>query len=111
MLVIRTAQWEAMRRARTDEFHRKIARMVQADRPEWRRGQLDDSIEIASWMRQRAASYGVFLAEDILRFVRFVIRYGRDYETRADMAWANRILNDLSLMGPQKLDELERRSR
>jgi hypothetical protein len=111
MLTIRRAQWEAMRRAREEEFRGEIARMIRLARPEWRDGEGgDEALEAAAWIMRQAASNGIFLKADIVRFAQFVLRYGRDYATRPDMEWANRILKDLELIGPQKLDELQRRA-
>ena len=42
----------------------------------------------------RAAKYGIKSERDVCKYIDFMMVYGRDFDTREDLPWASRILND-----------------
>ena len=56
---------------------------------------------------ERAESYGVTDNIDLERFLELTVRYGSDFDTRGDTAWAGEILNDPRIPGDDKMNALE----
>ncbi|HMB92562.1 MAG TPA: hypothetical protein VKP65_17035 [Rhodothermales bacterium] len=108
MLVIRQEQWEAMRGAQREAFYGDLLRKMRTQHPEWCAEESDEAtLDLIMWAAAKARTYGLFMAADVTRFVQFVMRYGRDFETHPQMVWARAILNDPDLIGPDKLACIE----
>jgi hypothetical protein len=55
----------------------------------------------------RAAGYGVSTERDVCKYIDLMMVFGRDFDERADLPWASRILNDLVLKdGTARIERL-----
>jgi hypothetical protein len=66
-------------------------------------GELD---ELVGWAMKRSHRLGLFSADHVERFVRFVLRHGRDFEQQLPLVHA--ITNDPRTVGAARIDALER---
>lgn len=48
----------------------------------------------------RSAHYGVTTERDVCKYIDLMMVFGRNFDTRADLPWASRILNDRVLKNP-----------
>lgn len=110
-MIIRNEQMDAFRKAQQDRFFRNILKNTREHHPGLCADKSDDSVlQTIAWAAKKARTYSLIMPEDVTRFVYFILRYGRDYASCSDMSWAVDILNDLSLIGSQKLDRIEEAS-
>jgi hypothetical protein len=49
---------------------------------------------------KRSANYSVSAERDVCKYIDLMMVFGRDFDTRADLPWASRILNDGVLKNP-----------
>lgn len=56
---------------------------------------------------EKAAGYQIRSERDVERFIDLLVVLGRDFETRADAAWAKDILRDQNLSGCARLELIQ----
>lgn len=55
----------------------------------------------------QSATYGATAERDVCKYIDLMMLFGRDFDTRADLPWAARILNDQVLQTPgARIDQL-----
>lgn len=54
-----------------------------------------------------AESYQITDETDVERFLEFIVRYGPDFETDPEVFWAIQILQDESLTGTEKMNQMD----
>jgi hypothetical protein len=105
MLTIRTQQIqileEARRRRFVDEMAAHLSRCFAGKRavadPDRLRATIGEGVEAAQ-------KYGIVSRDDLRRYLEFRTEYGPDFE---QLPWAARILNDPTLSGSGKVEQID----
>ncbi len=104
---IRTQQIEAMSEEKRREFDRRMAERL---RRRWESAsQIAPAalVALATRGRERARQHGIYLPDDIERFLGYLLRYGASFGQDETTRWAAPILRRSAQPGRDKLDALE----
>lgn len=108
MLILRKEQLEAFEAAQRQAFYRDVLKRTREEQPELCSTRTDDAnLALIEWAAEKAPALGLIQRADIERYARFVLQHGQDYEAQESCAWAVAILNDVELIGVQKLDQID----
>lgn len=106
MLVIRQAQLNALGRAREAAFRHRLLRYARRECGARYAGTDDAGVlDTIEWAMKRGLRAGVHRPPDLERFVRFVLREGRDFEET--LAGASAVLKRPGGNGRSRLEALE----
>jgi hypothetical protein len=109
MLIVRDSQFRSLADAQVRRFEDTMAAHLKARFPTSKFTGHGDGLEdglrdfVLKGMRA-AASYGVTDTYDVRRFLEFRAEYGPAFDS---LAWAAKILNDRTLSGCGKMDQLD----
>ena len=100
-MIIRKEQMSAFAEvAATDFENRMVAHLNKCFPAECETLQEPGVCETIHYGIGRSAQYGVTAERDVCKYIDLMMVFGRDFDTRADLPWASRILNDRVLKNP-----------
>lgn len=117
MLIIRREQMQAlsdyMRRSFEDRMVRHIAQSFPAQFKKLAPPPAGDA-PVRALIQQgieRAANYEITIEREVGRFIEVMVELGAGFETRADAAWAQTILRDVTLSGRVRMELIHQQLR
>jgi hypothetical protein len=107
-MVIRTEQLRAFSDAAASGFHERMVTHLRkcfpAECEALQESGVRDTIRHGI---QQSARYGATAERDVCKYIDLMMLLGRDFDTRAGLPWAARILNDQVLQTPgARIDQL-----
>jgi len=100
-VMIRKEQMSAFAGAAATDFeNRMVAHLNKCFPAECETLQEPGVRETIRYGMRRAAHYDVRAERDVCKYIDLMMVFGRDFDTRADLPWASRILNDRVLKNP-----------
>lgn len=103
MLVIRKSQMKVFQNHMFGEFVNRSSRIVRADYGEETKDISDEDLRaIINAGIQKAKSYGIKYEDDVLQYLRYIIRYGAEFDADPKFSGISEIL-DKDIDGTMKI--------
>lgn len=107
MLSIRKEQMQALREVARERFVKKMMTHLRRDFSEQTRELSEKELrDLVDEGMEQASEYDLEMRNDVRRYLECVAVYGPGFDTKAETAWAGRILRDNSLSGTRKMDRI-----
>jgi len=108
MLTIRPEQMTVLRQYMRDTFqHRMMAHLRERFTGQTKDLHDAELLQTIDDRMDQANTYGVRTEQDVRRFLEYAIELGPGFPTGPSMAWARRILEDRTLNGTRKMNQID----
>jgi hypothetical protein len=108
MLIIRHVQMKVFEEAALRNYEDRMALHLRSNFSEQTKNATEQELrEMIKTGISKAESYQVTDEMDVEGFLEFVVRYGPDFETDPQVFWAVQILQDESLTGTEKMNQMD----
>ncbi len=107
MLIIRKEQMEALSREMFKLFETRMVLHLQATFPEKTRDVPQEALRaLVRIGADKAEKYGVVVEIDVMQFIEFMMKWGRDFDLDPAREQVQKILSNTAFNGHVKMDQL-----
>lgn len=109
MIVIRKEQWNAMENSLRLSFENRAMAELRSSYPEKLKDVQDEDLrkDVRTGMN-KAEKSGIKDEAFVMKFLEFIVEYGRDFADTEETAWAREILEEAYLTEEEKITKLMR---
>jgi hypothetical protein len=107
MVMIRQEQMEVLSKSKFKQFEDRMVTHLHLTFPDMTKDISDEGLR--AFIRigvDKAEKYGVLVEIDIMQFVEFMMKWGRDFDLDPSRSQAQQILKNQNLDGHAKMDQL-----
>ncbi|MGJ7503184.1 hypothetical protein ACSFBF_22695 [Variovorax sp. ZT5P49] len=109
MILIRNSQMAVLREAARQGFKTRAALALRSAFAAQTQGLADAELEaVIACGIEKASSHGIDQQPDVVRFVEYMLCYGRDFDDDDELSFVREILADHRLSGTRKMDAIDR---
>jgi len=108
MVIIRKEQMEVLSKNMVDQFIDRAGAHLQRTFPEQIKNMAETDLrEMIHAGIVKAESYDITDEVDVERFLECMVRFGFDFDNHPQTSWAGQILQDKSLSGTEKMNQID----